>query len=161
MRGMLLSVPLPSLVKVAIPDLSFLICKNKGVEVGPLNMLSSQHIFWYTESVQGTIILCILISHIINFSIFSLVKVVEENRREKSAVTGSHQQVIFYTHFYIHFLGTGHSAKSFLCNLSWFLKAALQGGHCCPHLMDGGAAAETGRVGEPVEEPGLAEWLCS
>lgn len=43
---MLLSMPLPSLVvKVAIPDLSFLICKNKGVEIGPVRMLSIQHIF--------------------------------------------------------------------------------------------------------------------
>lgn len=90
-RGRLLSLPLPGLVvKVAILGLGFLICKNKGVEMGPLRTLLIQHIFQYPDSVQGTIILCILISHIINFGIFSLVKVVEENKKEKSPVTGSH-----------------------------------------------------------------------
>ena len=89
-RGRLLSLP-GLVVKVAVPGLGFLICKNKAVKIRPLRTLSIQHIFQYPDSIQDTTILCILISHIINFGIFSLVKVVEENQKEKSAVTGSHQ----------------------------------------------------------------------
>lgn len=59
-----LSVPLPSLVKVAIPDLSCLICKNKALK---WDHHVSQAGTFLVLSQSGAPSLCILISHIINF----------------------------------------------------------------------------------------------